>query len=163
MKKVVVMFSIGLIFVSVTGYFSYCLGFNNGMIKETKAECPVCFEGSDVFGKIDYPLIEIIFDTESEWLVIDRSGLFTEHEVFSISQSSQDLQFNKEDLRVLTFPEGRGTTPKGIIYVYKDGVLIKRVPYIESHFESDALKDAFQQVTKDEVEIMIKSKLPPPI
>ena len=164
MKKAVAILSIGIIFSALTGYFSFYMGFNLGVTKGTKIEQPVNSKEHDTFIKVDYPLIDIYFDTESEWLVIDRTGLFGHQEKFSIIRESQGLlQFSKEGLRVLTFPAGRGTTPEGYIYVYKNNVLIKEVPYIEIYFENEIIKNAFQQKTKNEVEDIIKNKLPPRI
>ena len=164
MKKIIFVLIVGfLLLATIACCFSYKLGFNSGINKATKTENNIDFESNNVFGKIDYPLIEINFSPGNEWLVIDREALFTEKEIFRIIQNSQYLQLNSESLQVITFPVGRGTTPNGIIYVYKDGILIKEVPYIEAYFESDVLKNAFQQVTKEKVQEIIKSELPPAI
>ena len=107
--------------------------------------CTICFynaqkESSPIenteISKVDYPLIDISFDEKSEWLVIVRTDLFTQHEKYSVSQNSKNLNMNKERLKILTFPVGRGITPVGVVYVYQNGNLVKEVPFTEIFFEN---------------------------
>ena len=147
--------------IIITNFFSYYIGFNNG--RETKNIQFNDLDGNDLFLKIDYPLIDIYFNSESEWLVIDRSKIFTDHEVFNIIQNSQELEFYKEWIKLLTFPVGRGTTPNGYLYIYKDKYLIRAIPYFEIYFENENIKKTFQQSSKNEIENILKNKLQPMI
>jgi len=157
-KLIIVLFT-----VAIAGYTGYFLGFNKCIYEKIGIENSVTFENSNVTGKIDYPLIDIDFSIENEWIVINRTELFTEKESLGIIQNARDLRLNTENLRILTFPLGRGITPNGVIYIYRDGEIVKEVPYIEMHFESEVLKNMFQQKTKMEVEAIINSVLPPVI
>jgi hypothetical protein len=148
-----------LLIIAIASCSSYYLGISVG-IAHAKTEESENFALYDVF-RVDYPLIEIGFINECEWLLIDRANLFTSQEKYSIIQQNKELQFGKEWLWVLTFPSARGITPKGVVYIYKDGILIKEVPYYEVYCESESLKNAFQEVTKAKIEEMINKELPP--
>ena len=162
MKKTIFILFAGLLIAAVLSGLGYYLGFNDGTAKVTNAEKPIDVDPI-LISRVTYPLIDIFFDDESDWLVIDRNHLFTENESFNVIQNSKELQFNKEWLRVLTFPVGRGTTPNGIIYVYKDSKLIREVPYIEVHFGSEELRNAFRQLARNSIERLINDYLPSPI
>lgn len=134
--------------------------------------CTVCFynaqkESGSIenteMSKVDYPLIDISFDEKSEWLVIVRTDLFTQHEKYNVSQNNENLNMNKEGLKILTFPVGRGTTPVGVVYVYQNGKLVKEVPFTEIFFESKILKDTFKNMSKEYIDKLIDGTLPPPI
>ena len=139
--------------------FGYWLGHNHIKSNQNNNKTKT----SDIVGKIDYPLIDINFDNESEWVIINRNNLFTEQETFNVAQNNNTLQLTKENLSVITFPVGRGTTPNGIIYVYKNGKLVKEVPYIEVMFENESLTESFLKMTKEEVENLIQDNIPSPI
>ena len=116
--------------------------------------------------RIDYPLIEFGFARGHEWIVINRPEWerYGDDEMLQVISDGQGLQFASNTLSVWAFPNGRGTTPDGVIYVYKDGVLVKEVPYIdEVCFEDEMLKEMFEPKTRQAVEAMIQSELPSPI
>lgn len=113
--------------------------------------------------KEDYPLLDVIFDDKSDWVVIIRTDLFTEDEKYYVSQNAQNLNMNKEYLKLLTFPVGRGTTPFGIVYIYQNKKLIKEVPFIEIYYENTILQDAFKIVSKENINKLINDSLPSPI
>ena len=158
-RTVAILTSAFLMIGMVASYVSYRAGFEEGIDAKVNVEN----QTDSVFGKIDYPLIDIAFDSQSKWVVINRSGLFTEQEMIAAAQDAQKLRQCSEGLRVLTFPVGRGTTPNGVIYVYKDGVLVKEVPYLEAVFEDNTLKDAFKQMEKKQAEQLIGTQLPSPV
>lgn len=60
--------------------------------------------------RIDYPLIDIYFEKDKTYkkVVTDFSG----DVIKEYSDKGEFFQFNKEYLSVLTFPSGRGTTPR---------------------------------------------------
>ena len=155
MRKIIVF--IAIILIGCLCVFSYLFGFDNG-VRSINAS-----ETNTFLTRIDYPLIDVSFDENSDWLVINRTDLFTEKEKFYISQNVHDLQMNKEYLKTLTFPIGKGTTPTGIIYVYQDGQLFKEIPYIEMSYETETIKKSFKHIAKDDIEELIKSPLPSPI
>jgi hypothetical protein len=140
----------------------YHIGYKNGGINAL-ATGTIDYDAYKTIGKIDYPLIEVAFGNGSEWLVIDLPIILYEQANIKTSQNSALLDFYKDKLRVLTFPVGRGTTPNGIICIYKNGMLIKYVPYLEIYFDSNELENSFQSLPKDEVEALIIDELPPRI
>ncbi|MCL2529586.1 MAG: hypothetical protein FWE41_04565 [Coriobacteriia bacterium] len=142
--------------VSLVGFGCYQLGFIIGSAQLASAE-------SNTITSIDYPLIDVSFTPENEWLVVVRTELFEDVESFLIAQNRGALHFNSDQLLVSTFPLGRGTTPTGIVYVYRDGALIKEVAFFEFFFENDTIRDAFYEATQAEIIEMIGSELPSPI
>ncbi|MBP0990490.1 MAG: hypothetical protein J5874_04885 [Oscillospiraceae bacterium] len=153
MKKNVVI----LIFMVFLCVFSYFLGlYSNKRTKGNSSE-------NTQISVIDYPLIDISFDDKSNWFVIVRTNLFTENEKYYVSQNIKSLNLNKEKLIISTFPVGRGTTPQGIIYVYKNCTLIKEVPFINISFKSQIFKSQFEYMTKKDVEKIINASLPSPV
>jgi hypothetical protein len=155
------MLIIGLLTTVILNCFSYCSSINSSVRK-------VVEDSSDVFGKVHHPLIDIPFisiaNENSDWLIVNRSNLYRDDERFEIIQGKGPfLHFDTEHLKVITFPIGRGTTSNGIIYVFRNRVLIREVPYWEVYITSKFLINKFRQATKAEIEEIIKSKLPPPI
>ena len=170
MKRNWLLFFIFLIFVGLNITF-YTLGFVNGVkkaqnLRADKIDYPLRADKIDYplrTGKIDYPLIDVAFDDETQLVVIIRDGLFTNNEKILISQNTQCLQINKENLSVLTFPVGRGTTPLGIVYVFKNGELIREIPYTEIKFENDDIKNGFEISCEEHVQKLIGDFLPSPV
>ncbi|MDR2578871.1 MAG: hypothetical protein LBC70_08735 [Chitinispirillales bacterium] len=161
MKNIIVMFIAGLLTAVISGCFSHWPSFNGNAEKKTE-------NADDVLGKIHHPLIDIPFmsatNENSDWLIINHSNLFTDDERFEIIQGrGAFLHFDTEHLKVITFPRGRGTTPNGVIYVFRNGILIRDVPYWEIYITSTFLTNEFRQVTRVEIEEIINSKLPPAI
>jgi hypothetical protein len=159
-KKSISLLIAGILIMVVTCSVFYYLGFIFGAKKVTNINQANDVVISDVFGRVDYPLVDIFFDSESKWLVIDRSSLLTDSEKFKISQDSLDLQFNKECLKLVTFPVGRGTTPMGIVYVYKDEILVREIPYIEAYYKNEGIEKAFRPAEKSEIESILSRELP---
>ena len=118
---------------------------------------------SDVYSKVDYPLVDVLFDAESDWTVILRENLLTENEKFYVCENGEVLEQNKRNLKLATFPAGRGTTPNGVLYIYKNGTLIKEVQYFDSYFETDALKGEFRELSIEKTGELISGDLPPAI
>ena len=110
---------------------------------------------------IDYPLADCYFDNSAQWVVINRTNLFSEKENIAIITRAQDIEHIKESLVLTTFPVGRGTTPEGYLYVYKNGVLVKDVPYLSCTISDPVLQRAFRPATMQEAEVLIGAKLPP--
>jgi len=163
-KKNTVLLNIIIVLIAIIiCSFIYCFHIYRKNISINNNKKVVDCEINNILGKFDYPLIDIYFDNDNEWLVIDRKYLFTSQEMFYTIQKSRELELSKEWLKIITFPVGRGTTPNGIIYVYKDKNLIKEVPYLEIYYETKLIMNLFKQVTKNEIENIINNELPPPI
>ena len=151
MKKIVTLLLISLFF-----FFFLFILCNSVPMKENLAK-------NMQISKVDYPLIDIIFENKSEWLVIIRTELFTEHEQYYIAHNTENLDMNKEGLMISTFPVGRGTTPNGVVYVYQNKELFKEVPFIEISFENVILKRAFKNIAKEDIDKLIGGLPPLPI
>ena len=134
----------------------YYIGFTKGKNKTIQIK-----ECENTFIKIDYPLIDIFFTSDDKWLLIDRSKMFTDNEKFNVIENSQELEFYKEWIKLFTFPVGRGTTPNGMVYIYKNKDLIKEIPYLEIRLENENVKKSFKKLTIDEIEKDFRIKLPP--
>ena len=175
MKKYIALIVALLIAVPITSYFSYKIGYNANTEAKNKNEAQIVYVGDNEanLGIIDYPLIEISFiqNEEDEWLIIDRSDPFVDfgEEVkkekvnmlhIKDYEEARALNHSKGALKVVTFPTGLGTTPEGVIYVYKNEVLIKEVPYLKIEFGN---KELFRQVPIKEAEKLIGESLPSPI
>ena len=162
MKKILILL-LCIISISASHWWIYTKGFSNGA-NSIEKNLPEEIEKAPLFnGKPDYPLIDIVFSEENEWLVVNRENLFTESEKISVIDNVQLLELNKEQIFVTTFPLGRGTTPNGEIYIYKDGELIKSISYFDFEILSDELKTASYSLTKEQIEEMIVDELPSPI
>ncbi|MBO5453058.1 MAG: hypothetical protein J6A69_03730 [Clostridia bacterium] len=107
--------------------------------------------GMDAISMLDYPLIDIYFDKEYSWDVLIRQNMYAENEAYYILDDREILETNKELLKVLTFPSGRGTTPNGEISVYKNNQLIKTVEYFELDVASEEFKREFTKITSKDV------------
>ena len=157
MKKIVI------ILLTVTlCTFSYLLGFfmntNSLYEKVTQKDNP-----NETLTKDDYPLIEMSITSNDEWFVIIRSDLFSKDEKFAVCDDEECLSFNKENLVISTFPVGRGTTPNGVVYIYRNNELVKQIPFIEVRFENNIFKDEFENAKKEDIEKLINMSLPSPI
>jgi len=110
----------------------------------------------DVYGKIDYPLMDIYFDSNSNWTILKSDKLYTDIPEYYIINNASSVERIKEKISVLTFPVGRGTTESGSIRILRDGILIKEVPYIDSHISDDNLVSLFRKVHKDEIKELLE-------
>ena len=157
MKKIVI-----ILFIVALCTFSYLLGF---FINSHSSDEKVTHKNNsnEVLIKADYPLIEMPITSNDEWFVIIRSDLFSENEKFAVCDNEECLNFNKENLMISTFPAGRGTTPNGVVYIYRNNELVKQIPFIEVFFENNIFKDEFENAKQEDIEKLINMPLPSPI
>jgi len=109
----------------------------------------------DVLGKIDYPLIDIYFDENNDWVII-KSDISTNNHEFYIIKNASSVELAKAKISVLSFPIGRGTTANGYIYILKDDILIKEIPYIELYISDDYLNNLFEKISEEEFKDFFK-------
>ena len=107
----------------------------------------------DLVTKVDYPLLDIYFSEEDKWIILNAVGLYQGNEEFLVisGRDGSFIEWMKEYMRVLTFPVGRGITPDGLILVYKNGKLIKNIPYGDIHIVNKDFEDAFQKVNREDI------------
>ena len=116
---------------------------------------------SDIWTKIDYPLIEYYFDDESDWLIIftDLENLSQDDGLFKVIQNPQNLRFCTQDVYVTTFPIGLGTTPHGEILIYKNRELEKRVQFFDYCITSQVVWDEIEELNKTRLLELINSDI----
>jgi hypothetical protein len=95
-------------------------------------------------------LIDIYFDNNSDWVILKADKLTTDNPEFYVIRNMTQLNSLKEKISVITFPVGRGTTGEGAVYVFKDNILLKEVPFFESYISDVALEELFEKVSKEE-------------
>ena len=114
---------------------------------------------TEVNSHTDYPLIDVLFDDESQWTVILKEDIQSENKKFYVCKDSEVLEQNKHGLKLSAIPVGRGTTPDGILYIYKNDKLIKVVHYYDSYFESGVFKEHFKTAAPEELTDLMGDKL----
>ena len=111
---------------------------------------------NDTISRIDFPLIDLYFDEENEWLLVECQHSLGD-EKYRIVADAHILNWNKEFLSVSTFPTGRGTTPIGFLDIYKNGKRYKRVEYGSDGVSiySEELAKAFEPIAKEELSKLV--------
>lgn len=157
MKKIIILIIFWLVSMLVAGYMFYNSGLKNGeMISKNTSNDSAVVNMEDSISRIDYPLIDIAFNDGNDWLVLIENGMYGRvKESYFASDDKEVLQFNKEFLKVETFPAGRGTTPNGSISVYKNGEMIKCVEYFALNYENEDIENAFKKVSGKEAQDLI--------
>lgn len=112
---------------------------------------------NDIFAKSDYPLIDVPLGDGNNWMIVIKNDLYTENANFKICKDAKSLQQIKEFLCINTFPVGRGTTANGVVEVYKNGILHKSVEFLNFEFSDQALEKEFENVDKEELEVLLNS------
>ena len=105
----------------------------------------------DIIGKIDYPLIDVYFDNDNDWIILKSDGLVSDNPEFTMIRDVHSVEHIKDKISILTFPVGHGTTANGTICIFKNEILIKSVPYIESYISDENLSALFETVAEEEV------------
>jgi hypothetical protein len=141
------------IIVLASNFLSYHFGYSRKMSMMTSTE--------ELLFKDDYPLIEVMFDKKYTWTLVVREHHRTGDETFRIITRLDALEFNREHLSVSTFPVGRGTTPTGCLYLYKDRTLIKEIPFVDITISNKHQEKEFTSVSYSEVKKIINDDLPP--
>ncbi|MHB9023987.1 MAG: hypothetical protein ACYC7E_07385 [Armatimonadota bacterium] len=110
----------------------------------------------------DYPLIDVYLDPQYKWTLVIRDLKDVKNGTCRIITGTDDLEYHSEDLSVLTFPAGRGTTPDGCLYLYRDKTLIKDVQFVDDvKISSKSLLEVILSVSYDQVKKRVGGELPP--
>ena len=104
----------------------------------------------------DYPLIEYTFDENDEWIVVICEDVYETDGEYYVNDNEKSLELGKELLVVNTYPEGRGTTPEHLVWIYKNGELLKYVQCLDYEFLSDSFENDFKEVYYEDVAHLIK-------
>ena len=162
MKKFICAMLICCMLLASTVVFTGCE--TDAAVNFSETENYPLYENNDapMLGRVHHPLIDIAFmsaeNENSEWLIVNHSNLFTDDERIEIIHTQgSTLHWFTEHLKVITFPQDRGTTPRGVIYIFRDGERIRRVEYFEVHIYSEFLRNEFRPSTDEEISEIIKS------
>lgn len=104
----------------------------------------------------DYPLIDLFFSTNEEWLIIDCRNIYSHEEQYWIVKDPGEYEFYKEYFAVDTFPVGRGTTPTNLLFVLKNKHLQRLIPYEKVYIEHVIWEKVFSQVEKEMIWDLVK-------
>ena len=99
----------------------------------------------------DYPLMEYAFNEEDDWVVVICEDVYEGDAEYYINDDEKSLDLNKEKFAVNAIPEGRGTTPENLVWIYKNGELLKYVPCFDYEFLSDAFERDFKRASYEKV------------
>lgn len=69
----------------------------------------------NVYVKRTYPLLDVYFQTDEDWMIMDYQNVFSTEEQFRIICNKQIIESCKEYLCVDSFPVGRSTFPENYI------------------------------------------------
>lgn len=163
-KRIIIDISI-MVLLILCNYFAFNLGLNKGKEYKTNITSKgdniindASFVKSDSPIKTDYPLIDVYFNKNDSWLLLNCENYLGANDNYEMITDTEILESFKEYLSVDTFPVGRGITPKGKIFILKDGKVLKEVPYFKVEIDSE-LKKEFKKVKKTEVIDFIKDYL----
>lgn len=112
-------------------------------------------------GYLDFPLIDIDFSKDDDWLIVDRNSWTTKNACLRIIEDCSEFDKIKQQLLVRTFISGRGTTPEGAICVYKNDELVKQIPYVSIVYEGQTLTRKFVTVSEKTIECIVDVELVP--
>ena len=136
------------------------IGYSANSTKKLSTAAPELFD-NDVIGRYDYPLMEVFLDDNDKYSLIIRDHISSKNEIYRIITNFDVLDRCREKIAVLTFPIGRGTTPNGSLYLYKNHTLIKEVPYFEVYILKEIPNEDIKFVTYDKIKQLVGNELPP--
>jgi hypothetical protein len=156
------------ILIAVILLFIICFGaiyLNRNVLsekssKDISAEESTVAEENDFLKYIDYPLLDEYFLGNDDWIFVIDDG--TEDDKCKVITDKNVLETVKTEIVLNTFPVGRGTSPEGRVCLYRNGELIKNVPYIKITY---TIEDFFEKTqasdySRGEIEKMYNITLP---
>lgn len=131
-----------------------------GHIRDNKTAAIPQSIDEDVYGTVDYPLLEIpIRYNDSEIvLIVANNVMQSDKTEYFYTNNKQILENMQMEFNVISFPIDRGTTPDSFVYVYQDGILLKEIPFF-GEFTDDQFN--LEVKTKNEIEHMLKQEMQP--
>ncbi|MBQ4159571.1 MAG: hypothetical protein IJD83_01435 [Clostridia bacterium] len=81
--------------------------------------------------RLDYPLLDLQFSEKDQGVILIN---YKDGDRFYMSTQTQSFERCKDVFYVETFAAGKGTTPKCIVSIYKNNVLVKEIPVMRICF-----------------------------
>jgi hypothetical protein len=134
------------------------IGYSASLTKKHSIPIPELFDDSYV-GRYDYPLMEDYFDDNYKYTFVIKE-LSSDNDIYRIISGAEILDSYRAKIAVLTFPGGKGITPSGSVYLYKNHTLVKEVPFFEVYIAKTIPNEDIQFVTYDKVKQLIGGELP---
>lgn len=153
--------------LSAGGYLIYKKGFSDGYSEgianfDYSPNRPVSMR-EDIIGnfyKKDYPLLDLYFNKGENCVIVDRC-LVVDKEVIKIIDHPDEIEYSKDALSVITYPIGRGYTVDASLEVYKDGELVKQIPYYGIEITDKDFSSKFRKVSRKQAEKIVGCPLAP--
>lgn len=165
MKKISIMLNVILLVVLVSfiisGNASKSVVLADNADKVVQGETD--YSDEDVYGKVDYPLLDIPirYNNSDIVIIIANNVMHPDKAEYLFTDSKTTLESMQSTFNVISFPVARGTTPDSMVYIYQDNVLIREIPVFGIYTNEE--KFSLDSLSKVDVEAKIKQELPPPI
>lgn len=110
----------------------------------------------------DYPLLDMpLRYNQWEVILVVVNNVMNPNEVeYLYTDDKKILEDMQTVFNVTSFPVDRGTTPDSMVYIYQDGILIKKIPFWGTYHDNQFNLISLNQ---QELEKKLKQKLPPAI
>jgi len=117
----------------------------------------------DVYGIIDYPLLDIPirYNNSDIVMVIVNNVMYPDKAEYLFTDDKTTLENMQTTFKVISFPAARGTTPDSMVYIYQDHNLIREIPFFGIYTNDEKFR--LESLNKDDIETIIKQELPAPI
>lgn len=99
----------------------------------------------------DYPLVEYTFDDADEWIVVICEDVYGDDGEYYVNDNEQSLELNKKKLVVNVYPEELSSPAEHLVWIYKNGELVKYVACSDYEFLSDAFENDFRETSYETV------------
>lgn len=117
----------------------------------------------EVYGVIDYPLLDIPirYNDSNIVMIVVNNVMQSDKSEYFFTDDKQILESMQLTFNVISFPVGRGTTPDSMVYIYRDNILIREIPFLGKYINAE--KFDMESLSKLDIETRIMQELPPPI
>lgn len=121
------------------------------------------YSGKDVYGVVDYPLLDIPirYSNSDIVIIIANNVMYSDKTEYFFTDDKIILESMQSTFHVISFPVAQGTTPDSMVYIYQDNTLIREIPFFGIYTNEE--KFSLNFLSKVDVETRIKQELPPPI
>ncbi len=114
----------------------------------------VCACGADDVNEYiypDYPLVEYTFSDTDEWIVVICEDVYEEDGEYYVNSDEASLEKGKEKLVVSVYPEELSSPAEHLVWIFKNGELLKHVACSDYEFLSESFENDFKEVSYEKV------------